>query len=80
MKRRHLKIILAKCPFTLFINPELDESITIDEMTTDVRSNSKTRGMSFPWTHHHSCLPAPTGQGPSARYHMQFLPGNTGCG
>lgn len=42
----------------MFLNAEFDEFITIDEMTTDVRSNSKTWGVSFPWPHYHSCPPA----------------------
>lgn len=63
IERRHLEIFLVKCPFTLCLNPEYDEFIIIDEVTTDVRSNSKIWGVSFPWPHHHSCLPAATRTG-----------------
>lgn len=56
IKRRNLEIILIKCPFALCLNPEFDGFITVDEMTADLRN--KTWGVSFPWPHQHSCLPA----------------------
>lgn len=58
IKRSHARIILVKCPFRLCLNPEFDEFITIDEMTADVRSNSKIWGVSFPGPHYHSYPPA----------------------
>lgn len=78
--RSHVKIILVKCPFRLCLNPVFDEFITIDEMTADVRSNSKIWGHISLATLPFMSTSSRPGQGTYARNHLQFLPGNTGCG